>query len=86
MRLSLRGRVKVHWNGREMLSALRPLSGALSARRYGEYVQDTLRLLLPWDAKVKPGDQVEIEGLPYVCVAARFLPGHVQADVRRCMR
>ena len=65
---------------------MRPLSGQLSARPYGEYVQDMLRVLLPWDVKIAPGDRVEVENAPYVCVAARFLPGHVQADLRRCAR
>ena len=86
MRLLLRGRVTVKWNGQTEKAALRPLSGGLSARRYGEYVQDMARLLLPWDARLSPGERVEIGGAPYVCVAVRFLSGHVQADVRRCAR
>ena len=84
MRLLLRGRAPVKWNGQVERAALRPLSGALQARRYGEYVQDMIRLLLPWNARIAPGDRVEINGAPYICAAVRLLSGHVQADVRRC--
>ena len=86
MRLMKRGRICMLWQGKELWGAVRPLSGRLSARPYGEYVQDMLRVLLPWNAKIAPGERVEIENMPYVCVAARFLPGHVQADLRRCLR
>ena len=86
MRLMKRGRVLLRWQGKEMWGAVRPLSGLLSSRPYGEYVQDMLRVLLPWDAKIAPGDRVEAENAPYVCVSARFLQGHVQADLRRCAR
>ena len=86
MRLMKRGQVILRWQGKEMRGAVRPLSGQLSARLYGEYVQDMLRVLLPWDAQITPGDRVEVEDHLYVCAAARFLPGHVQADLRRCAR
>ena len=86
MRLQQRGRVTVLIGNREVRCAVRPVSGLLSQRRYGQYVQDMLRLLLPWDAVIAPGDAVAVNGAPYVCVFARFLPGHVQADVRRCAR
>lgn len=86
MRLMLRGRTAVRCGGREMRAAARPLSGALMNRRYGEYVQDMVRLLLPWDAQIAPGDRLEIEETPYVCVFVRALPGHIQADARRCAR
>ena len=86
MRLQQRGRVTVLCRGRELRGAVRPLSGILAARRYGEYVQDMLRLLLPCDAVIAPGDRISLSGTPYVCVHARSLPGHIQADVRRCAR
>ena len=86
MRLVKKGQVSIRWKEREMRGAVRPLSGQLSARLYGEYVQDMLRVLLPWDAKIAPGDRVEVEQHPYLCAAVRFLPGHVQADLRRCAR
>ncbi|MBE5783269.1 MAG: hypothetical protein E7329_08165 [Clostridiales bacterium] len=86
MRLMKKGREKVLWAGKEMWGAVRPLSGQLSARLYGEYVQNMLRVLLPWNAVIAPGDRVEVGGAPYVCAAARFLLGHVQADLRRCAR
>ena len=86
MRLQQRGRADVSCRGALYRAAVRPVSGMLSARRYGEYVQDMLRLLLPPSAIVSPGDRVEISGAPYVCVRARLLAGHLQADVRRCAR
>lgn len=86
MRLQQRGRVDVICAGRAMRAAVRPLSGALTARRYGEYVQDMLRLLLPCDALIAVGDRVQVAGAPYVCVYLRALPGHLQADLRRCAR
>ena len=86
MRLFQRGRETVLCRGQEIRAAVRPLSGALLARQYGQYVQDMQRLLLPWNAVIAPGDRVEIGNAPYVCVAARALPGHIQADVRRCSR
>jgi len=86
MRLQQRGRVTVTHNGSDLRAAVRPLSGLLSARRYGEYVQDMLRLLLPYDARMTPGDQLTVGGAPYVCVSVRALAGHLQADVRRCSR
>ena len=86
MRLQQRGRVTVLCRGRELRCAVRPLSGILAAHRYGEYVQDMLRLLLPCDAAVSPGDKMSVSGAPYVCVYVRSLPGHIQADLRRCAR
>lgn len=86
MRLLQRGRVTVLCRGNEMRAAVRPLSGLLSARRYGEYVQDVLRLLLPWNAEIAPGDRVTVGSDPYVCVYTRCLKGHLQADLRRCAR
>lgn len=86
MRLQQRGRITVLCRGREVRAAARPLSGILAARRYGEYVQDMLRLLLPPDALVQPGDRLEISGAPYLCVYIRPLSGHLQADLRRCAR
>ena len=86
MRLYHRGRVSVSCRNREFLAAARPLSGMLSARRYGEYVQDMLRLLLPWDTVIQPGDRAQVNGAPYICVSVRAFPGHVQADLRRCSR
>lgn len=86
MRLFNRGREKITLSGREMLCAVRPLSGALSARAYGEYVQDMLRILLPRDALIAPGTQLLLRDAPYVCVALRCYPGHLAADLRRCSR
>ncbi|MBR4359127.1 MAG: hypothetical protein IKP32_00710 [Clostridia bacterium] len=86
MRLLQRGRVTVLCRGHEMRAAVRPVSGLLSALRYGEYVQDMLRLLLPWNTEIFPGDRVTVDGAPYVCVLTRCLTGHVQADLRRCAR
>lgn len=86
MRLLKRGRARVILHDQEMLCALRPLSGGLVARQYGEYVQDMLRLLLPWKTVIRPGDRLKIGGNPYICVAVRAFPGHVQADVRRCSK
>ena len=86
MRLQQRGRVHILCRGNEMRAAVRPISGLLSARRYGEYVQDMLRLLLPWNAEIFPGDPVTVEETPYVCVRTRALPGHLQADLRRCAK
>ena len=48
--------------------------------------QDMLRLLLPCDAVMAPGDSVTVENAPYVCVRTRVFPGHIQADVRRRSR
>ena len=84
MRLQQRGRADVLCRGALLRAAVRPVSGLLSARRYGEYVQDMLRLLLPCDALIAPGDTLRVNGAPYVCVAVRSLLGHLQADVRRC--
>ncbi len=84
MRLMQRGRVDVTLRGQTLRAAVRPITGLLSARRYGEYVQDMLRLLLPCDTALSPGEKMEIGGCPYVCVSLRTLNGHVQADVRRC--
>ena len=86
MRLMKRGKVKIKWNEREIPACIRPLSGGLKNHRYGEYVQDMLRILLPFDAMIAPGERVEIENIPYICVYARRMQGHVQADLRRCLR
>lgn len=86
MRLYYRGRDNILCNGQIMKAAIRPVSGKLSARRYGEYMQDMLRLLLPWQAKMAPGDRAEIRGAPYICVSVRAFPGHRQAEMRRCSR
>ena len=86
MRLFQRGRVTVLCQGKEFRAAQRPLSGALSARLYGEYVQDMLRLLLPCGAPIAPGARAEINGAPYVCVSTRPYPGHLAADLRRCAK
>ena len=86
MRLLKRGRARITVSGREALCALRPLSGGLAARLYGEYVQDTLRLLLPFGFSLRPGDRLLVQDAPYVCLSVRAFPGHVQADVRRCSR
>jgi len=83
MRLLLRGRAQVLCGGRAMRAAVRPVSGMLDRRRYGEYVQDMLRLLLPCDAVIHPGDLLTVSGAPYVCVRTRAFPGHLQCDVRR---
>ena len=84
MRLLQRGRAAVTLENRTLLAAVRPLNGLLAAHRWGEYVQDMLRLLLPCDALIAPGDTLRVNGAPYVCVAVRSLLGHLQADVRRC--
>ena len=86
MRLQQRGRVAVQCRGKEMRAAVRPVSGLLTQHLYGEYVQDMLRLLLPCDAVMAPGDSVTVENAPYVCVRTRVFPGHIQADVRRRSR
>ena len=86
MRLQQRGRITILCRGQAVRAAVRPLSGILSSRLYGEYVQDMLRLLLPPDALIRPGDKAEIAGTPYICVHTRHLTGHIQADLRRCAR
>ena len=86
MRLSLRARETVAIGSRKCLARVRPTRGELSARLYGEYAQDVLRLLLPPDTLIQPGDAVIVADAPFVCVHTRFLPGHVAADVRRCAR
>ena len=86
MRLQQRGRVSVLCRGQTLRAAVRPITGVLSTRRYGEYVQDMLRLLLPPNALIAPGDRAEIAGAPSLCVYTRALPGHLQADLRRCSR
>ncbi|MBR1585047.1 MAG: hypothetical protein IJ662_05865 [Clostridia bacterium] len=86
MRLQQRGRVTIQCNGREMRAAVRPLSGVLTQHRYGQYVQDMLRLLLPCDAVIAAGDALTVSGAPYICVHTRPFPGHIQADLRRCSR
>lgn len=86
MRLLKRGRADVICRGEKISCALRPVSGRLTAALYGEYVQDVLRLLLPWKIRIQPGEKLEVEGKPYICIAVRCYPGHFQADVRRCSR
>ena len=86
MRLQQRGRARVVCRGREIRAAVRPMQGMLNRFLYGEYVQDMVRLLLPYDAAVAPGDPVTLADAPYVCVAVRSFPGHLQADIRRCAR
>jgi len=86
MRLLKRGRVSVTLHDQEILCALRPLSGALSAKGYGQYVQDMLRILLPKDTRIAPGDRAMIQSAPYICVSIRAYPGHLAADLRRCSR
>ena len=86
MRLFKRGQAEVIIAGQRVRCAVRPLSGCLSGQPYGEYVQDTLRLLLPYDCPIHPGEKILADDTPYVCVSIRCFPGHVQADVRRCSR
>ena len=86
MRLMKRGRSQIVYKGEKILCAVRPLKGQLTGRLYGEYVQDVLRLLLPWSRKIQPGERLEVEGKPYICIACRCFPGHFQADVRRCLK
>lgn len=85
MRLFQRHLMKVTCNGKLLYGCLRPLSGQLQVNLYGTFVQDVKRLLLPRGTVLKAGDRLETEDGPYVCLAVRFLPGHVQADIRRCM-
>ncbi len=84
MRLQQRGRVTVLCRGQTLRAAVRPITGALGDRFFGARVQDTLRLLLPPDALMQPGDRVEIGEHPYLCLYVRPFPGHLQADLRRC--
>ena len=63
MRLQQRGRADVLCRGALLRAAVRPVSGLLSARRYGEYVQDMVRLLLPWNAQIQPGDRVLLKNV-----------------------
>ena len=84
MRLFLRGRGKIVCRETEIPAAIRPLRGEMERERYGEYVQDMLRLILPGSAFIVPGDRVTLEGKPYLCVQTRRLHSHMQADIRRC--
>ena len=86
MRLFKRGRAIVLYQGEKFPCALRPIKGQFQVMRHGEYVQDVLRLLLPWKMKIQPGDRVEVEEASYLCLSVRWFPGHIQADVRRCCR
>ena len=86
MRLFKRGRVSALYQGEKIPCAVRPLKGQWQAMRHGEYAQDTLRLLLPWKMKIRPGDRLEVEERPYRCLQVRCYPGHIQADVQRCSR
>lgn len=86
MRIFQRHLARVMVNGQFLYGCLRPLSGQLQVQQYGAYVQDVKRLLLPRGALIRPGDRLETEDGPYLCLSVRFLPGHVQADIRRCSR
>lgn len=86
MRLFQRHLLKVTCNGQLLYGCLRPLSGHWQVNAQGAAVQDMLRLLLPRNSLIRPGDFVETEAGKYVCAAVRFLPGHVQADIRRCSK
>lgn len=86
MRLFQRHLLKICCNGQFLYGCLRPLSGQWQVNERGVAVQEMLRLLLPRGSRIKPGDFVDSEAGKYVCAAVRFLPGHVQADIRRCNR
>lgn len=86
MRLFQRHLMRVQVNGRLLYGCLRPLSGNLQQEMYGAFVQDVKRLLLPRGTLLHAGDRLETEEGPYVCLSVRFLPGHVQADIRRCLK
>lgn len=86
MRLFQRHLMKLTCNGSLLYGCLRPLSGKLQVGDRGACVQDEKRLLLPRGTRMKAGDRLETEEGPYVCLSVRFLPGHVQADIRRCSR
>lgn len=85
MRLFQRHLMKVQANGQVYYGCLRPLSGQWQVERYGAFAQEVQRLLLPRGARVRAGEKLETDDGPYLCLAVRFLPGHVQADIRRCM-
>ena len=84
MRLFLRGREQVVCRNTALPASVRPLRGQLERERYGEAVQHMLRLILPLNAFIVPGDAVMLAGKPYLCVETRRLHSHVQADIRRC--
>ena len=84
MRLFLRDRGTVTCRNTELRASVRPLRGELERERYGEAVQQMLRLILPKSAFVVPGDIVTLAGKPYLCVQTRPLHSHLQADIRRC--
>ncbi len=86
MRIFQRHLMKVTVNGQFLYGCLRPVSGQWQVSERGAYVQDVKRLLLPRNALLHPGDRLETEDGPYICLSVRFLPGHVQADIRRCSR
>ena len=86
MRLFQRHLMRVQANGRLLYGCPRPLSGNLQQEMYGAFVQDVKRLLLPRGTLLHAGDRLETEEGPYVCLSVRFLPGHVQADIRRCLK
>ena len=86
MRLFQRHLAKVTCNGRFLYGCLRPMAGQWQVDERGAVVQDMRRLLLPRNALIRPGDFLETEDGKYVCTAVRILPGHVQADIRRCNR
>lgn len=83
MRLVKRGMEEVLLNDQRVMARIRPIRGQLEQQRYGEYVQDMLRLLLPFNAVASPGQTVVVDGKPYVCLNVRRMAGHIQLDVRR---
>lgn len=83
MRLVRRGTENVLLCDQWVPARIRPVSGQLERERYGEYVQDMLRLLVPRCAVVSPGQSVQVDGKPYICLNVRRMAGHLQVDVRR---
>ena len=86
MRLFRLGRARVAYGNMLIPCAVRPIKGQWEVMCHGAYPMDMLRLLLPWKMKIQPGERLEVEGKPYLCLSVRCYPGHVQADVRRCSR
>ena len=83
MRLDYRQQDAVTVRGSPVRAAIRRMTGALEARRYGEYLSIMYRLILPYDTLIYPGDEVRVGGDAYLCVAVRQYRGHIQADIRR---
>ena len=83
MRLVKRGMEEILLNDQRVMARVRPLAGQIEQERYGEYVQDMLRLLVPFNAVAAPGQTVVVDGKPYVCLHVRKMAGHIQLDVRR---